>query len=122
MKDVMVKPQLLYIDIGEQSITEWIYKHKYILHSELVRYCESLILNKFEIIEAIIVCNSVDNVVFMVTERDVDYTLNKALEYFLEIEEYEQCGRIRDLLILITNNSKLTENNGRKLEKTNSEN
>jgi protein-arginine kinase activator protein McsA len=43
----------------------------------------------------------------MVSEKNVLDTLNKAMEYFLEIEEYEQCGKIRDLLILISNRNKV---------------
>jgi len=41
------------------------------------------------------------------------------MEYFLEIEEYEQCGKIRDLLILISNRNKSIKKNGREPKKTN---
>jgi hypothetical protein len=115
----MIKPMLLHIDIGNQSLVNWANSNKYIIHSELIRYCEKLILGEFEVIEAIMISNLADNVVFMVSEKNVADTLDKAMEYFLEIEEYEQCGKIRDLLILISNRNKSIKKNGRELKKTN---
>ena len=113
----MIKPMLLHIDIGNQSLVNWANSNKYIIHSELIRYCEKLILGEFEVIEAIMISNLADNVVFMVSEKNVADTLDKAMEYFLEIEEYEQCGKIRDLLILISNRNKSIKKNGREPNK-----
>jgi hypothetical protein len=39
--------------------------------------------------------------VFLLTKKDVEITLQKALDYFLSIEEYERCVKIRNLFILI---------------------
>lgn len=98
---------ILYIDIGNQSLINWTNSNKYIIHSELIRYCEKLILGEFDIIEAIMISNLADNLVFMVSKKNVVDTLNKAMEYFLEIEEYEQCAKIRDLHILIPKRNKV---------------
>lgn len=102
-----IKPMLLHIDIGNQSLVNWTNNNKYIIHSELVRYCEKLIIGEFDIVEAIMISNLADNVVFMVSDKNVLDTLNKAMDYFLEIEEYEQCAKIRDLLILISKRNKV---------------
>lgn len=118
----MNKPMLLHIDIGNQSLVDWASANKYIIHSELIRYCEKLIIGEFDVIEAIMVSNLADNVVFMVSEQNVADTLGKAMNYFLEIEEYEQCSKIRDLLILISNRNKSINKNGRAIKKTNLQN
>jgi len=118
----MIKPMLLHIDIGNQSLVSWANSNKYIIHSELIRYCEKLILGEFEVIEAIMISNLADNVVFMVSEKNVVDTLDKAMEYFLEIEEYEQCAKIQNLLILISNRNKSIKNDGRAIKKTNLQN
>lgn len=118
----MNKPILLHIDIGNQSLVNWTNNNKYIIHSELIRYCEKLIEGEFKTISSIMISNLADNIVFMVNKQNVDDTLNKALEYFLEIEEYEQCGKIRDLLILISERNKSIEKNGRAIKKTNLQN
>ncbi len=102
-----LKPMLLHIDIGNQSLVTWANNNKYIIHSELIRYCEKLIIGEFDIVEAIMISNLADNVVFMVSEKNVSDTLNKAMEYFLEVEEYEQCAKIRDLHILISKRNKV---------------
>jgi hypothetical protein len=108
-----MKPMLLHIDIGNQSLVSWANSNKYIIHSELIRYCEKLILGEFEVIEAIMISNLADNVAD---------TLDKAMEYFLEIEEYEQCAKIQNLLILISNRNKSIKNDGRAIKKTNLQN
>lgn len=118
----MNKPILLHIDIGNQSLVNWTNNNKYIIHSELIRYCEKIIEGEFKTISSIMISNLADNIVFMVNKQNVDDTLNKALEYFLEIEEYEQCGKIRDLLILISERNKSIEKNGRTIKKTNLQN
>lgn len=114
-----VKPLLLHIDIGNQSLLEWTRMNKYIIHSELLRYCENLIKNDFDNLEAIMISNLADNIVLLVSRENVKSTLKKAMDYFLEIEEYEQCAKIRDLLILISNKS---EDYGRKTKKNNLQN
>lgn len=101
------KPLILHIDIGNQSLMEWTRDNKYVIHSELLRYCEKLIVGEFEALEAIMISNLADNIVFLVTNKNVKDTLEKAMNYFLEIEEYEQCAKIRDLLILISNRNKV---------------
>lgn len=118
----MTKPVLLHIDIGNQSLVSWASANKYIIHSELIRYCEKLIVGEFEVIEAIMVSNLADNVVFMISKKNVADTLDKAMDYFLEIEEYEQCSKIHNLLILISNRNKSIKNDGRAIKKTNSQN
>ena len=118
----MAKPMILHIDIGNQSLVNWANNNKYIIHSELIRYCEKLITGEFDLIEAIMISNLADNVVFMVSEKNVGDTLDKAMEYFLEIEEYEQCSKIQNLLILISNRNKSIINNGRAIKKTNLQN
>jgi protein-arginine kinase activator protein McsA len=37
----------------------------------------------------------------MVKRTEVELSLNLAMEYFMEIEEYEKCAEIRDLMFLI---------------------
>ena len=96
-KDNM-KPMMLHIDIGNQSLVNWANNNKYIIHSELIRYCERLINGEFEIIEAIMISNLADNVVFMVSEKNVSDTLNKAMDYFMSIEEYEKCAEITKVI------------------------
>jgi len=44
------------------------------------------------------VSNLSDNIVFIIKKDNVKLTLDKAMDYFLEIEEYEKCSEIRDLL------------------------
>ena len=43
---------ILHIDLGNQSLQSWLTKNKYIVFSELVRYCEKLIKNKLDSIFA----------------------------------------------------------------------
>ena len=94
---------LLHIDIGNKSLIEWIIDNRYIIFSELIRYSEKLIKGDLEYINAIMVSNLSDNIVFIIKRQYVINTLDKAMDYFLRIEEYEQCSKIRDLLILIRN-------------------
>ena len=73
-----------------------------------------MIKGDLEHINAIMISNLADNIVFILRNESVDSTLKKAMDYFLEIEEYEQCGKIRDLLILISNRNKSIKDYGRK--------
>ena len=93
---------------------EWVSQNKYIVFSEIVRYSEKMIKGDLEHINAIMISNLADNIVFILRNDSVDSTLKKAMDYFLEIEEYEQCGKIRDLLILISNRNKSIKDYGRK--------
>jgi len=97
---------ILHIDVGNTSIMNWVNDNKYIVFSEIVRYSEKMIKNDLEYINAIMISNLADNIVFIIKKDSINLTLKKAMEYFLNIEEYEQCGKIRDLLILISNRNK----------------
>jgi len=98
MKEV---PTLLHIQIKNQSIYGWLNKNNYIIFSELIRYAKILIDEKLQFIQCIIVENGYDNIVFIIKKENLKLTLNKAMEYFLSIEEYEKCSEIRDLLKLL---------------------
>jgi hypothetical protein len=108
------EPLILHIDLGNQSISEWITENKYVIYSELLRYTEKLIENELEQIQALMVSNLSDNMVFILKKIDVDILFEKAMSYFLSIEEYEQCAKIRDLEYLLktkkVDESKNTEN------------
>jgi hypothetical protein len=99
----MYTPIILHIDLGNQSLTSWLKENKYIIHSELVRYCQILLENNLEYVQAIMVSNLSDNVVFFIKKENVEMTLDKAMEYFLSIEEYEQCDKIKNCLYLLKN-------------------
>jgi hypothetical protein len=105
---------ILHIDVGNRPIIDWVNENKYIIFSEIVRYSEKMIKNELEHINAIMVSNLADNVVFILRNESIESTLKKAMDYFLQIEEYEQCGKIRDLLILISNRNKSIKDYGRK--------
>jgi hypothetical protein len=95
------QPIILHIDLGNQSLTDWIRENKYVIYSELVRFSEILIKNKLDDVQAIMVSNLADNIVFVIKKENVDHTLGKAMDYFLSNEDYEKCAKIRDLYILI---------------------
>ena len=103
-------PTLLHIELGNQSVQSWIQKNQYIIFSEIIRYSEILVDEDLEFIQAIMVSNSYDNIVFILKKENLNISLNKAMDYFLSIEEYEQCVRIRNLFILIENQKNETEN------------
>jgi hypothetical protein len=100
MKDT---PIILHIDLKTDSVYHWLKENRYIIFSELIRYSEILIKEDLNDIQAIMVSNFVDNIVFILKRENVNFTLEKAMDYFMSIEEYEQCARIRDLYILIEN-------------------
>jgi hypothetical protein len=104
------EPILLHIDLGNQSLSSWLRENKYVIFSELVRYSEKMIKLGLESIQAIMVSNLSDNVVFIIQRKDLQFTLDKAMDYFLSMEEYEKCAEIRDLYILIQNLKNETEN------------
>ncbi len=91
-------PMILHIDLGNQSLQSWLKENRYIIYSELVRFSEKLIKNKMDLIQAVMVSNLSDNVDFIIKKENVNLTLEKAMNYFLSIEEYEKCAKIRDLI------------------------
>jgi hypothetical protein len=95
------QPIILHIDLGNQSLTNWIRDNKYIIYSELIRFTEKLYTDSLDSIQAIMVSNLADNIVFVVKRDDTTTTIQKAMDYFLSIEDYEKCAKIRDLQILI---------------------
>jgi hypothetical protein len=97
------EPVILHIELGNQHLSKWLKENRYIIYSELIRYSEKLIKEKIQIIQAIIVSNLYDNIVFIIKRDNVKLTLDKAMEYFLSIEEFEKCAEIRNLNILIQN-------------------
>jgi hypothetical protein len=100
MKDI---PIILHIDLENQSVNGWLEENRYIIFSELVRYSKKLLTEDLDNVQAIMVSNYYDNLVFILKKENLKLTLEKAIEYFMEIEEYEKCAEIRDLDILIQN-------------------
>lgn len=101
-----MQPIILHIDINNESLIDWLQSNKFIIHSELVRYSEKLIKQNLKEVQAVIVSSLSENIVFVIKEEDVKFTLQKAMDYFLSVEEYEQCSIINDLFILIGNKEK----------------
>jgi len=97
------EPVILHIELGNQHLSKWLKQNRYIIYSELIRYSEKLIKEKIEIIQAIMVSNLYDNIVFIIKRDNVKLTLDKAMDFFMDIEEYEKCAEIRNLYILIEN-------------------
>ena len=96
-------PIILHIDLGDYSLSEWLRDNKYIIYSELLRFTKILLESKLDTLQAIMVSNLSDNIVFVLKRKNINITLNKAMDYFMSIEEYEKCAEIRDLNILIQN-------------------
>ena len=119
MKDV---PIILHIDLENQSVNSWLEENRYIIFSELVRYSRKLLTEDLDNVQAIMVSNLSDNIVFVLKRNNINITLNKAMDYFMSIEEYEKCAEIRDLNILIQNlenetaNTKISKSNKRGLK------
>ena len=119
MKDV---PIILHIDLENQSVNGWLEENRYIIFSELVRYSRKLLTEDLDNVQAIMVSNYYDNLVFILKRENLKLTLEKAMEYFMDMEEYEKCAEIRDLDILIQNlenetgNIKVSKSNQRKLK------
>jgi len=117
MKDI---PIILHIDLENQSVNGWLEENRYIIFSELVRYSKKLLTEDLDNVQAIMVSNHYDNLVFILKKENLKLTLEKAMEYFMDIEEYEKCAEIRDLDILIQNlenetgNTKTGKSNQRK--------
>lgn len=94
-------PLILHIDVGNQSVKAWLKEHRYVIYSEIVRYCEKLLNSDAESIQSILISNISDNVVFLIERKNVELALEKAMDYFMDIEEYEKCAKIRDLQQII---------------------
>lgn len=107
-------PMILHIDLGNQSLTNWLRDNKYVIYSELIRYIKKMVDDSLDSIQAIMISNLSDNIVFVVKRESMDVTLGKAMEYFLDREEFEKCAEIRDLEILIENkkNERTNTTNG----------
>jgi hypothetical protein len=97
------QPVILHIDLGNQSLSSWLKENKYIIYSELLRYARMMVEQDLDSIQAIMVTNLVDNIVFFLRRENLPVTLGKAMEFFLLQEDYEKCAEIRDLNILIVN-------------------
>ena len=69
MKDT---PIILHIDLGNQSVSKWLEQNRYIIFSELVRYTERLIKENLDTIQAIMVSNLSDNIVFIVKKENLN--------------------------------------------------
>ena len=93
--------EILIIELGNQPLIKWLKDNRYIIHSELVRFAKTMIDKNLEMVQSVMVMNYTDNIVFLLKKENLDITLNQAMEYFISIEEYELCGEIRDLAILI---------------------
>lgn len=96
-----MQPVVLHIDVQNQSILDWLKENKFVVYSEIVRYSEKLIKDDLEMVQAILIANLSENIVFILKREDIEFTLEKAMKYFLSIEEYEQCSKIQELYILI---------------------
>ena len=112
---------ILHIDLGNQSLTNWLRDNKYVVYSELVRFCEKMITENLDTLQAIMVSNLADNIVFVLKKETMHITLKKAMNYFLEQEEFEKCAKIRDLEILIEKlrNERQDNRDSQKNEKSN---
>ena len=96
-------PIILHIELGNQSVYNWLKENQYVIFSELVRFSKKLLNEKLDFVQAIMVSNLSDNIVFIIKRDNVKLTLDKAMDFFMNIEEYEKCAEIRDLYILIEN-------------------
>jgi len=103
-------PIILHIDLENQSVNDWLEENRYIIFSELVRYAKKLLTEKLDNVQAIMISNYYDNLVFILKRENLQLTLEKAMEYFMDMEEYEKCAEIRDLDILIQNLENETAN------------
>ena len=97
------EPIILHIDLKNQSLTNWLKDNQYVIFSELVRYSAKLLNENLDFIQSIMVSNMSDNIVFIIKRDNVKLTLDKAMDFFMDIEEYEKCAEIRNLYILIEN-------------------
>jgi len=98
-----LEPVILHIELGDYPIANWLKNNKYIVFSEILRYTKKMIEQKLNLVQIILVSNNTDNIVFILKKDTLKDTLSKAMDFFMEKEEYEKCAEIRDLNILIEN-------------------
>jgi len=116
------EPIILHIDLQNQSLTDWLKQNQYIIFSELIRFSKKLLKENLTFIQAIMVSNLYDNIVFIIKRDNVKLTLDKAMDFFMDMQEYEKCAEIRDLYILIENlknettDTKISKSNQRGLK------
>jgi hypothetical protein len=99
-----MEPIILHIELGDYPVASWLKNNRYVIFSELLRYCRKMLELKLTSLQAIMVSNVNDNIVFIIKDENIELILEKALSYFMEKEEYEKCAEIRDLNILIQKN------------------
>lgn len=92
-----MEPVILHIDLGSYPIANWLKNNKYIIFSELIRFSKKMIEYNLQTLQAIMVSNGNDNIVFILRKENLKHTLTKCMEYFIQIEEYEKCAEVRDL-------------------------
>lgn len=98
-----MQPVVLHIELDNESILDWLKKNKFVVYSEIVRYAERMLRDNLDAAQVMLIANLSENIVFVLSRKDLDITLEKAMKYFLSIEEYEQCSKIQELFILIEN-------------------
>jgi protein-arginine kinase activator protein McsA len=92
-----LEPIILHIEIGNNPIANWLKNNKYIIFSELLRFIKKMLEENLQFVQAILISNNNDNIVFILKKENLEHTLTKCMEYFLQIEEYEKCAEVRDL-------------------------
>lgn len=106
-----MEPVILHIELGSYPIASWLKNNKFIIFSELVRFAKKMIEQNLKTIQAIMVSNTNDNIVFILRNDNIKLMLDKAMDFFTEKEEYEKCAEIRDLNILIQKNKNYESKN-----------
>jgi hypothetical protein len=95
--------KILTVHIGKIDIFEWsIGNGKDILMPELLVGCEELLYNDLDEVRCLRVEADIRGIKkafdFSVKAEGVHDTLNKIMQWALDIEDYETCSRVRDLL------------------------
>lgn len=111
-----MQPVVLHIDLENESILDWLKHNKFVVYSEIVRYAHKLITEDLKMVQAVLIANLSENVVFILKQSDIKFTLENAMRYFLSIEEYEQCSKIQELYILIDEKEKVNESKFAKID------
>lgn len=107
----MTEPVILHIELGDYPIANWLKNNKYVIFSEILRYSKKMLEQNLKSTQAILVSNNTDNIVFILRLDTLNETLNKAMDFFMQNEEYEKCAEIRDLNILIQKNKNYESKN-----------
>ena len=106
-----MEPVILHIELGTYPIANWLKNNKYIIFSELIRFSKKMVEQSLKSVQAIMVSNDNDNIVFILRDDNIKLMLDKAMNFFTEREEYEKCAEIRDLNILIQKNKNYESKN-----------